>query len=126
MMAGTEHDLHNRQVLVVEDDYYLASELQAALEDAGATVIGPFADEADAGRALAGCRPDCAFVDVNLGDGPSFDLARTLSEDAVPFAFVTGYDRSTIPEEFASVVRFEKPVDARRAVRMLANILQDE
>ena len=63
---------------------------------------------------------------MNLGQGPSFDLARTLSERAVPFAFVTGYDRSTIPEEFASVVRFEKPVDVRRVVRMLANMLQDE
>jgi DNA-binding NarL/FixJ family response regulator len=126
MMGDTAHSLRNAQVLVAEDDFYLASDLQAALEDEGATVIGPFADEADAGRALTEVQPDCAFVDVNLGQGPSFELARTLSEQAVPFAFVTGYDRSTIPEEFASVVRFEKPVDVRRVVRMLAIMLGDE
>lgn len=109
-------------VLVVEDDYFLASDLQDAFETAGATVLGPCPDEASARALLAETRPDCAFVDVNLGHGPSFVVPRMLQGMAVPFAFVTGYDGHIIPEEFAGIQRCEKPVAARLAVEAAARL----
>lgn len=124
----TTHDkgLAGARVLVLEDDYYLASDLQDALEAAGAIVIGPFGDEAAARDALADASPDCAFIDVNLGRGPSFEVPRALVELAVPFVFVTGYDAGTIPDEFTGVARFEKPVDAGRAIDTATRLIRDD
>jgi DNA-binding response OmpR family regulator len=122
-MTGALPDLHNSKVLVLEDDYYLATDLQKALEAAGAQVIGPFPDAESATRALAELRPDCALLDVNLGKGPSFELPRALTDAAVPFAFVTGYDRETIPAEFAHVVRLEKPLAPGKVVEAITHLL---
>lgn len=115
--------LQDRRVLILEDDYYLATDLQAALEKAGATVIGPFGDPAEAELALLDAQPDCAFIDVNLGEGPSFDVPRALSKHDVPFAFVTGYDQGTIPSEFSHVLRFEKPISAEQVVQATTGML---
>ena len=97
-------------VLIVEDDYYLASDEKAALESAGARVIGPCGDAAVAAGLAVSERVDCAVVDVNLGEGPSFALARTLQEQGVPFVFVTGYDQALIPSGLEVAQRLEKPI----------------
>jgi CheY-like chemotaxis protein len=84
-------------VLVVEDDYYLATDAQIALAKAGATVVGPSARTDEGLSLLDQRRPDCAVLDINLGSGPCFVLARELRTRSVPFVFVTGYDASIIP-----------------------------
>ncbi|MBA2466936.1 MAG: hypothetical protein H0V46_04945 [Sphingomonas sp.] len=115
--------LSGARVIVLEDDYYLATDLQHALESAGAIVIGPFPDALDAGLALATEAPDCALVDVNLGDGPSFEFPRALQDHSVPFAFVTGYDRGAIPEEFQQIERLEKPIAAQRCIDLAGRLM---
>ena len=109
-------DLNGLSVLRVEDDYYLASDEKAALEKAGARVIGPFADADEAAGLSAGQEIDCAVVDVNLGEGPSFGLARALHQRGVPFVFVTGYDQAVIPADLAEAERLEKPIRDRDLV----------
>lgn len=111
------------RVLVLEDDYYLAIDMQRALRAAGATVVGPFGDEAEATRAIAEAAPACAFIDVNLGRGPSFHVPRRLVAANIPFAFVTGYDAEIIPEEFAGVPRLEKPLDVREVAEAMTRLL---
>jgi hypothetical protein len=37
----------------------------------------------------------------------------------VPFVFITGYDAWLLPEPFAAVPRFEKPVDIATLVRAM-------
>ncbi len=107
-------DLVGRKVMVVEDLYYLAVDVKMALTEVGALVMGPFPNGKAALRGLADGLPDCAILDVNLGEGASYDLARTLRMRGVPFLFFTGYDLDAIPAEFAGVSRLEKPVgDAR-------------
>jgi uncharacterized lipoprotein YbaY len=61
-----------------------------------------------------------AIVDVNLGAEPSFKIARALQDAGTPFAFMTGYDQSAIPPEFAEVARIEKPRELRHIVRAVA------
>ena len=115
-------ELAGYRVLVVEDDYYLATDAQSALTRAGAIVLGPAARADESVRLLARHRPDCAVLDINLGSGPSFDLAGILRERAVPFLFLTGYDASSIPPEFADVQRLEKPVSFLRLVRSVGEL----
>lgn len=122
-MTTDPPSVRGKCVLVLEDDYYLATDLKVALERAGATVIGPFGDAGEAQRAIIKGAPDGALVDVNLGLGPSFAVPRALLDRSVPFVFVTGYDADVIPQEYASAPRFEKPVDARRVDGAIAELL---
>ena len=75
--------LAGRKVMVVEDLYYLAMDVKAALAEAGAQVVGPFPNGKAALHRLADGAPDCAILDVNLGEGASYDLARTLRSRGV-------------------------------------------
>ena len=116
-------DLTGRRILVVEDDYYLAGDTAAALRGAGAVVLGPCPSEAAALERLASETPSHAVVDLNLGGGgPRFEVARALTQRAVPYLFVTGYDTDDIPAEFADVARLQKPVDFRRLVEALSQL----
>ena len=122
-MNQPTNSLSATRVLILEDDYYLATDLQNVLQSAGAAVAGPFPDEAAATRSISEARPDCAFVDINLGHGPTFELPRALMRLDIPFCFVTGYDAGTIPSEFDAVSRLEKPIDARKIVGVVAGLL---
>jgi DNA-binding response OmpR family regulator len=114
-----DRPLAGMRVLVVEDDYYLASDEQQMLEAAGAAVVGPFGESEEACRAIGSSDIHCALVDINLGDGPNFAVARELREKSIPFLFTTGYDHATIPEDFAAVRCIEKPTSARAIVAAL-------
>lgn len=107
------------RVLVVEDIFYLAMEVKTVLESAGAEVVGPFATSETALQSIKQRMPSCALLDVNLGEGASFDLARILRMRGVPFLFFTGYDRTALPPEFADVDRLEKPVTPARLLQAL-------
>lgn len=120
-MTG-EPDLTGRRILVVEDDYYLATDAARALRGAGAEVIGPCATEEDARADLAEQRPDAVVVDINLGSGPSFKLAEALKDGGIPFVFTTGYDAEAIPTEFEGVERLEKPLQLRQIVGAVARL----
>jgi CheY-like chemotaxis protein len=115
-------DLGGRHVLVVEDDYYLATDAARALQGAGAVVIGPYPTDEAALTTLDASRPDAAIVDINLGSGPSFKLAEVLRDRGIPFLFVTGYDQGAIPARFKDVERLEKPIQLRRVVEVVAKL----
>ncbi|MFJ7438732.1 HWE histidine kinase domain-containing protein [Methylorubrum thiocyanatum] len=121
-MTG-EADLSGHRILVVEDDYYLATDTARALQGAGAEVIGPCPSEEAARDALEEGAPAAALVDINLGSGPSFALAALLRERGVPFVFITGYDEGVIPPDFADVERLQKPVELKRVVQFVAETL---
>ncbi|MBX5239606.1 PAS domain S-box protein [Rhizobium sp. NLR22b] len=103
-------DLTGKTVLVVEDDYYIASDTAAALRGAGAEVFGPCPTEEDALRFLDEETPTAVVLDLNLGGGgPRFEIAHKLLERGTPFVFLTGYNPDVIPDELADVARLQKP-----------------
>jgi PAS domain S-box-containing protein len=90
-MTG-QADLTGQRILVVEDDYYLATDTARALQGAGAEILGPCATEDAARIEIANAPPTAAVLDINLRGGRSFDLAGDFDRDGVPFIFITGYD----------------------------------
>ncbi len=122
-MCDDKQVLAGLRILVLEDDFYLATDLQNALEAAGALIVGPFSDEASAEESLRQAQPDCALLDLNLGSGPAYDLPRLLQGKNVPFAFVTGYDPVAITAEFADVPCTQKPIAARIAVDLAQRLM---
>src|SRR5215472_6142166 len=102
--TATEHELAGHLVLVVEDDYFIAADLFAALRGKGASVIGPAAD-VEHGRMLMARQPlDCAVLDVNLHGEHVFQLAGELRARGVRSIFATGYDASFLPLAFRDAI----------------------
>jgi DNA-binding response OmpR family regulator len=123
-MTG-ELDLRGLRVLIVEDEYFIATHLARALEGAGANIVGPSPTEAAAYAQLKdeSARPDAVVLDINLGSGPCFRLAKTFKEKGIPFVFLTGYDQDVIPEEFYDIDRLEKPIQLRHIVSAISKLL---
>jgi two-component SAPR family response regulator len=112
---------HDRAILVVEDEFLIAMDMAYAIEEWGASVVGPLGSQTEALDFLArgDARIDVAVLDVNLGSHTAFDIADKLRELDVPVIFVTGYDASSIPERYRGVLRCEKPVDQAELGRAL-------
>lgn len=106
---STDLSLDGRNVLVIEDQYLLATEICEWLRAAGADVLGPVPDTRSACELLDSERVDAAVVDINLGSGPTYEIANELTGRSVPFLFATGYDRGAIPDKFSAAPRLEKP-----------------
>ncbi len=114
-------DLTGKTVLVVEDDYYIASDTAAALRSAGAKVIGPCPSVDAALVRLESETPTHAVLDLNLGGGgPRFEIAYLLKARAVPYVFLTGYDAAAVPADLVDVVRLQKPIPMRNIVEAVA------
>lgn len=96
--------------MIVEDEALLALELESEIEAAGHSVIGVAAASKAARQLVEDDRPDFAFVDIHLIDGPTgIDVGRFLAEKDIPYVFVSG-NIKRIPEDFAGAVgAIEKP-----------------
>ena len=104
--------LEGKTILLLEDDYYLASDACQILKDAGAEVVGPFGRGEDALEALERCQVDAGVIDINLGTGPEFQVAEALHERGIRFIFATGYGAGVVPPALSDVRRLEKPFKA--------------
>lgn len=120
----SEHTLRNCRILVVEDEYYLAEELDVELQEAGAKVLGPVGTVEDALAIIAGeADIDAAILDASVRGQMIFPAADALVERGTPFVFATGYDASIIPARFKHIERCEKPVDTTRLMRAIGRAI---
>ena len=115
----TEPKLRGRRILVVEDDYFIAGDMQDGLSAEGAFVAGPVATVREALELFERERLDGAVLDVNLGEEESFPVAAALRAAGTPFVFVTGYNSGDLPAAWAGIRRLEKPVSAQTVARAL-------
>src|SRR3954469_16920298 len=88
----------NASVLVVEDEALIAMDLQALLEDAGYTVLGPANSTAAAMALLDGNEPDVALLDVNLVRSDVFGVANVLADRKTKLIFLTGHTAQKLPQ----------------------------
>lgn len=123
-MAG-EARLKGCRVLVVEDDWFIASYVSDALEHAGATVVGPVATAPEALELLeGGPSPAAATLNVTLLDGDSMPVARRLAELGVPFLFLSAKTGAALPPDMALRPRLEKPFAAYQVVDAVGAMAQ--
>lgn len=122
MSAEVQGLLAGLTILVVEDDYYQAVDTKEAFERAGATVAGPFSNAAAALGAVEQIPPDCAVIDIDLGDGPSFDLARELKKRGIPTVFVSGYQATVLPSDLRDLALLVKPAEAALLIKAVSEV----
>ena len=119
-MRAARSTLAGRRLLVVEDDYLIATDLARTFEAAGAEVVGPAATLDDALDLVEDTTHlDGAVLDINLHGEMAYAVADALLARGVPFVFATGYDEGSIPPRFAHATRCEKPVEPERIARAL-------
>ena len=110
-------------ILIVEDDYLIAQNLEDELTEAGFSVLGPAGSVSDAMAIIdEGGQPDAAILDVNLGDETSFSLADMLAIAGIPFVFATGYGAEFLPEKFAGRPVVTKPCVVADLVDVVRNM----
>jgi DNA-binding response OmpR family regulator len=98
-----------KRVLIVEDDPLLAAFLAMLVEDElGCIVVS--APSVEKARRLAETGIDFALLDVDVEDGPTYDLARDITESDIPFAFVSASDPRKVPDDIAHAPFLRKPV----------------
>ena len=112
-----------RRILVVEDDFLVATLLTEILEPVGWQVVGPVAHLATALKAAASEDLDAAVLDVNLGGQTVFPVAEVLDARRVPFVFVTSYGREALPPLFCGRPHLGKPFAPGELIGTVAGLI---
>lgn len=118
--------LNGKHILVVEDEYYIASDLKRALLREGAIVLGPFNTVATGLVAASDELIDAALIDVNLERATSFPIADMLGARGVPYMFLTGYDGATLPDGYRARPRLAKPFTMEVVLDSLRDLICPE
>jgi DNA-binding response OmpR family regulator len=111
--------LSGKSVLLVEDEFLLALQLEELLQSRGGTVLGPYRRLEDALKAAQRADFDFAILDINLNGTMVYPLADHLLARGVPFLFLTGYSQANLPERFRDVTRLNKPCDPAQLIATL-------
>ena len=106
------------RILILEDDPFIALDLQAIVESQGHEVVGVFDTLAEA-RDHLGDGFDFALLDIDVTDGKSFELAAALLDRRIPFAFVSASRPSELPDHLQNVSFIPKPFEEATIIRSI-------
>lgn len=115
--------LEGKRILVVEDEPLLAMDIAEQLEDAGAYVVGPTGNVAAALSLIEQYRFHGALLDANLGGDPVDEIAASLVRKNIPFVFVSGYGRDSLPKSFEGAALLSKPFDGDQLLDVAAGLV---
>lgn len=108
------------RILLVEDEPFIALDLQMVVEAYGHTVVGVAASEGEALLLAAAETPDAALVDVNLKDGLTGPvISQALARRGVRTAFVTGNSEHVPADRAGAVAVLDKPFTDAGIARIL-------
>ena len=113
MSVKTQRDLAGMRILVVEDNFLVASALARRLASWGCEVVGPVGSVEEGRRLLASDdRVHGAILDINITGGTSAPIAQEMESRGRPFFFITGYaSPQMLPETLKAHRRLQKPLD---------------
>ena len=102
--------LRDRRILIVEDEYLIAINLQDGLENIGSVVLGPVPSVEKAIKKIES-EPhiDAAVLDVNLGGALAYPVADMLVARKIPFVFISGYEDTALRNRYSQVKNCPKP-----------------
>jgi CheY-like chemotaxis protein len=115
--------LNSAPILIVEDEPYIALQLQAAIEDAGGQVVGPVGSVAAALVLLQTVVVAAAVLDVQLADRDVTPVAEALTARNVPMVFQSAKNLPPdLQRRCPDAVVYKKPVAAKALLRTLLEI----
>lgn len=115
------------KILVAEDEFLVAVQIEAILRGAGWRVIGSAGTLASAVSLARKSECDVAVLDVNLRGERVDEVAAILSERRIPFLFVSGYGRGNLPVAFRKSAEFlAKPFSDQMLVQTVGSLLRNK
>lgn len=114
------------RILVVEDEFLIAMELDITLRTAGYQVLGPASNVSAALGLLRSVRPDAAVLDVNLAGEWVTPVAEVLRATFVPFILASGYGAADLHAEpvLRDAVNVGKPSRSDALLKELRDLLR--
>jgi DNA-binding LytR/AlgR family response regulator len=106
------------RVLIVEDEPLVAMDLELTVKEiiAAEIVVAPSVSRAR--QAMA--EPlDFAFLDIEVTDGKTFEIALELRRNEVPFVFVSGARPEAVPPDLRGAPFIPKPFERHLIARAL-------
>lgn len=110
------------RVLIVEDEFMIALDIQAMITDLGCAAVALASTVEKALSLLEQDAFDIVLLDINLSGASSFPVAEMLAERKIPFAFLSGYDSQILPASFAERPILKKPFSERDLSALLTNL----
>lgn len=119
-----EQLLRGALVLLLEDNLLIALEAEDMLGALGADDVLVAATLSDAEHLLASHTFQFAMLDINVGDGTSFDLATKIKGRGTPFIFASGYgEELALERREGSEIVLQKPYERRHLERAIEQVL---
>jgi CheY-like chemotaxis protein len=113
-----------KNVLIVEDDPLLALMLGDVLVDAGYDV--EHAANLTQGEELLAAGPiDAAILDIRIGGGVSYPLARALDARRIPYLFASSMRRIDMPPDLRWTPLIGKPYTPGQVITALQALCGD-
>ncbi|MBW9089706.1 response regulator [Rhizobium wenxiniae] len=110
--------------MLVEDEMFVALDIQMTLEDEGWQVSGPFATAREALEFLDNS-VHCAILDVRLADGDVFPVADRLKKNEIPFVFHSGHaNPRKLEEQYPASLVCQKPCHPAALVSKLKSFAE--
>jgi len=116
--------LAGKRLLVVEDESLVALDMIAYLEEAGAEMATPVGTVKEALQTIERDSFDGALLDGNLRGQRVDEIAAALTRRNIPFLFVSGYGRESLPRAFQNAIVVSKPFSPEALVEATARSLQ--
>lgn len=113
-------------ILVLEDEAFIAMDIEMTLADAGYKSIAICHTVVEAMEQIDKGNPKIALLDFNLGkDATSVPVAERLSQSDVPVVFLSGYTEFTveIPDGLSNAQRLAKPFRSAELVEQVERVL---
>ena len=116
-----------KTILIVEDDPFIAMDLQDTFEDAGYNVLGPVASVDPGLKIIREIKPDVAMLDYNLGRETSIPLAKKLDEIDIPYIFLSGQVDRVVTAQYQSARKvMTKPFNAAHLISCVDELVDEE
>lgn len=113
--------MRSPRILIVEDDAFVALDLEMIVSQQREAEIIAVNSVAAAARAAE--RVDMAILDIDVVDGKTYELARSLEARRTPFIFVSASRREELPDELGDKTFIPKPYDPDAIARAVARTL---
>jgi CheY-like chemotaxis protein len=121
-----DRPLEGVTVLLVEDNLLIALEAEEMLTDLGARLVVSASTLRAAEDAISAHEFGFAMLDVSVGCGTSFDLARRLHSVGTPYIFASGYgDQVALDSDHSASVIVQKPYERDHLRRAIQLVIRD-